>query len=94
MPDRHKRFYYSPKDVQTGSGAHPAYSLIVNGDSLDYKGPCVKLTVHIHVVSSLRDATAVLLLPSDNFMAWTGANLTLSFKRRIGGCVQRSSGSG
>jgi hypothetical protein len=45
----------------------------------------VKLTIHTHVVSRLRHDTAVPLLPLCNFMAWTGANLILSFKCRIGG---------
>jgi hypothetical protein len=35
MPDRHKRFYYSPKDIQTGCEAHQAYLLIDNGDILE-----------------------------------------------------------
>jgi hypothetical protein len=38
-PHRNKRFYSSPKDVQIGSEAHPAYCLIVISDFPGVKSP-------------------------------------------------------
>ena len=67
-----------PKNVQTGSGAHPASHVMdIGGLSIEKISRGMKLTTHLQLVPRLTMRGAIPLHPLYAFMAWTA--ITSSF---------------
>ena len=72
-PGKSKRFFCSPKNVQTSTRDYTAsYSIRARIPSREYNGRGVRLTTHFHLVSRSRMSGAKPLLVLYAFLAWSG----------------------
>lgn len=82
-------FFPLLQNVQSGSGAHPAYYLMGTRSfpGRVWIGGDVKVTTHIHLVPRSRMSGVLPLLPASAFMVWTGKHFTF-YQPCMGSCIR------